>query len=50
MGEENKKSSNLYQYLNELTMQIFAERHKVKLIIKEKIENQKERILKINYK
>jgi len=46
---EKLEGVKFYQFLNELTMQIFAERHKVKLTIKEETENKKERIYKINY-
>lgn len=45
MKETNK---NLFQYLDELTMQIFADRYKVNLKIKETYENNKERILTVN--
>ena len=47
MADNNK---TLYQKLNELTMQIFADRYKVSLKVKENYKNNKERIFKVNYK
>ena len=47
---EGKNEKTLYKVLNELTMQIIADRYNVKLKIKEKYKNNKERTIKINCK